>query len=251
MADTVRQLTKEGINAFRDYIEASRRGENPGPVPSHLLYGSPYSESLTQQIEIEKEQFYTKYEAAIYFSGVFENLDQDEISYNGGLWSWISLYYIDELLENKIVGKGKLNSHDCYILNVEQGNLDWRKYTYHLLAVPFYLYKRYGEEAKMLLTGPIGSRKQLTFQIVGRQKFSRSHEFIKLVNRLYSDSNGNTRPLVTSSLDNRSKVVPGDLGRLFTVFQQLEFTYDIFNMPCENIIEFLPTEFDEWLDSDG
>jgi len=110
MADIVRQLAQEGIDAFRDYIDATRRGENRGPTPSHLLYGSPYSESLRQQVEIERGKFTTKYEAAVYFNRVFNNLDQEEISYNAGLWSWLSLYYLDELSQLNANGARKLKS---------------------------------------------------------------------------------------------------------------------------------------------
>lgn len=246
MADIVRQLTKEGMNAFRDYIQATRRGEDCGLAPPYLLYSSSYSESLQQQIEIEKEQFYTKYEEAVYFSKVFKNFNHDEISYNGGLWSWLSLYYLDELLQSQSGRRGKLNAPNNYILEVEEGKLNWRGYAFHLLATPFYIYRCHGEKSKMLLTGPVGSRKQLTFQIVGRQQFASSGEFIELVNRLYEDNSGNTKPGVTAGL--AGKANPGDLSRLFLLFQQLELTYDIFNMPCEKMVELLPSEFDKWLD---
>ena len=141
MADIVRQLTKQGINAFRDYIQNNRR-VNPAPVPPHhLLYQNTYSESLSQHIEVERNQFYTKHEAATYLHRVFANFDQAEISYNGGLWSWISLYYLEELLSAKTLGKNRLNAPDNYILEVEQGDLKWREYSHHLLVTPFYLYR--------------------------------------------------------------------------------------------------------------
>jgi len=118
MADIVRQLTQEGIDAFRDYIDATRRGENSGPTPSHLLYESLYSKSLSQHVEIERGKFTTKYEAAVYFSRVFENIDQEEISYNAGLWSWLSLYYLDELSQSNANGTRQLKAFYCYILAV-------------------------------------------------------------------------------------------------------------------------------------
>lgn len=241
MPDIVRQLNKTGMDAFRNYIQASRLG-NLAPTPYHLLYESRYSESLRQHIEIDRNQFYTKYETATYLTRIFVNLDQNEISYNGGLWSWISLYYLEELLKAKILGKNKLNAPDNYILEVEQGNLKWREYSHHLLATPFYLYRRHGEEARMLLTGPIGSRMALAFEIVARQQFARSREFIKLVNRIYSDSHGKMKRGASSSK------TPGSVHRLIRIFQQLEFTYDIFDMSCEKMIKLLPPEFNEWLD---
>ncbi len=242
MADIVRQLTKQGIDAFRDYIQNNRRAD-PAPVPPyHLLYQNTYSESLSQHIEVERNQFYTKYEAATYLHRVFENFDQAEISYNGGLWSWISLYYLEELLSAKTLGKNRLNAPDNYILEVEQGDLKWREYSHHLLVTPFYLYRRHGEEARMLLAGPIGSRMDITFEIVSRLQFARSHEFIKLVNRLYFNSQGKMKR-------GASKHNPGSVRRLISVFQQLELTYDIFNMSCEKMIDLLPPEFDKWLDT--
>lgn len=244
MSDVVRQLTKAGTDAFRGHIQACRRGE-AAPHPHHLLYRSPYSESLRQHVEIERNRFRTKYEAATYLAGIFAELDQSEISYNGGLWSWLGLYYLEELLEAKISGKNRLNAPDNYILEVEQGDLEWREYVYHLLATPFYLYRRHGEDAGILLTGPIGSRMQLMFQIVARPQFARSREFVKLVNRLYSDGRGNMKRGATSDMNK-----PGSIYRLIRIFQQLELTYDIFDMSCEKMIGLLPPEFDGWLDSE-
>lgn len=241
MADIVRQLTQEGIDTFRDYIEATRRGENRGPTPSYLLYGSPYSESLSQQVEIERRQFRTKYEAAVYFSRVFNDLDQEEISYNAGLWSWLSLYYLDELSQSNANGTRKLKASYCYILAVEQGTIRWGQHRNHLLAAPFSVYKRHGKDARMLLKGSVASNQELTSQIVERQQFSQSREFIKLVNRLYSDGNGN----IKSGAIVRTK--PGSLFRLFAVFQQLEVNYDIFNMTRDQMMKLLPPEFNEWL----
>ena len=244
MSDTVCQLSKAGMDAFRDYIQASRRGDTVTP-PYHLLFQSPYSEPLIQHAEIERNCFYTKYEAVTYLAGVFADLDQREISYNGGLWSWISLYYLEELLETKIQGKTKgINAPDNYILEVEQGDLKWREYSHHLLASPFYLYRCHGDEARMLLAGPIGSRMELTFEIVARLQFARSREFIKLVNRLYSDDHGKMKRGASH------KGTSGSIHRLIKIFQQLELTYDIFDMSCEKMIELLPPEFDEWLDSE-
>jgi len=237
MADIVRQLTQEGIDAFRDYIDATRRGENPGPTPSHLLYGSPYSESLSRQVEIERGQFITKYEAAVYCSRVFNNLDQEEISYNAGLWSWLGLYYLDELSQSNANGTRQLKSSDCYILAAVQ-----LKQHRHRLAAPFSVYKRHREDAKMLLKESVASDPELTSQIVERQRFSRSRGFVKLVNGLYFDDNGNRK----SGSIVRTK--PGSLFRLFAVFHQLEFNYDIFNMTRDQMIKLLPPEFDEWLE---
>ena len=244
MPDIVRQLTKAGTDAFRDYIQASRRGE-PASPPYHLLYQSPYSESLSRHVEIERNRFYTKYEAATYLAGVFADLDQSETSYNGGLWSWISLYYLEELLEAKISRKKQLNAPDNYVLEVEQGDLKWGEYCHHLLATPFYLYRSHGEEARMLLAGPVGSRMALTSEIVARMRFARSREFIRLVNRLYSDGRGNMKRGAASG-EKRA----GSVHRLIRIFQQLELTYDVFDMNCEKMIKLLPPEFDEWLDSE-
>lgn len=245
MADIVRQLTQEGIDAFRDYIEATRRGENRGPIPSYLLYGSPCSESISQQVEIEQRQFITKYEAAVYFSRVFENLDQEEISYNAGLWSWLSLYYLDELSQSNANGTRKLKASYCYILAVEQGTIRWGQHRNHLLAAPFSVYKRHGEDARMLLKVSVASNPTLTSQIVERQQFSRSRGFIKLINWLYFDGSGNLKP---GSVAKTKPTKPGSLFRLFAVFQQLEVNYDIFNMTRDQMMKLLPPEFDEWLE---
>ena len=100
------------------------------------------------------------------------------------------------------------------------------------------------EEAGILLKGPIGSRMQPMFRIVARPRFARSQEFVKPVDRLYSDGRGNVKRGAASDTNE-----PGSIHGPIRTFQRLELTCDIFDMSCEKMIGLLPPEFDGWLDS--
>ena len=245
----VRKLTDGGIEKFRKFID-DRRGEDKIYSSKELLamlevyHEEPLSEPFEKDIKIEKNKFNTKYELAKYFSEKFRDVPSEYIAYNRHLWTWLSIFYLDELLANKIGRrKGKFNQPNNYILEVDdKGKLIWKDYSYHLLATPYYLYRQHSDVVKILLNFPSGSKSEFMHETVSRQQFTNSRTFMKLINKLYNDGNDNTKPRSLGL----HKPGPGTLLRLITVIRQLEKNYDVFHMPPDKLLSLLPSEFHRW-----
>ena len=76
---------------------------------------------------------------------------------------------------------------------------------------------------------------QPMFRIVARPRFARSREFVKPVDRLYSDVRGNVKRGAASDTNEQGSV-HGPTG----TFRRPELTCDIFDMSCEKMIGPLP-----------
>src|SRR4051794_31884594 len=92
----VRQLTEAGIAAFRQYLEGLSAGTT-GPPPTHLLTAEEMSAPLGADVEVECRAFTSKRDAAEYLVSRLAGLDRAEVDNNGGLWSWLSLFYFDQV----------------------------------------------------------------------------------------------------------------------------------------------------------
>src|SRR5437870_2944382 len=92
----VRKLTEGGIAAFREYVEVLAAGGSDAP-PIGLLTDAHTSEPLTAAPDLEGRTFASKREAAGYLQVQLAGLDRQEIDHNLGLWSWISLFYFDQV----------------------------------------------------------------------------------------------------------------------------------------------------------
>ncbi len=236
MGDAIRILNEEGLAKFKEYLQELREGSTREP-PYELLTDPWYSSKMPGGIEVEKITFPNKKEAAKYFFEKFHFLPHSQIDQNVGLWSWLSLYYFEQVCPKNKLGR-RIPGRDCrHILD-----LDYRRYYYHLLIGPYNIYRIHGEEAPLLLYGPIYETSRYYLELSARQGFITNKGIIKAANLLYFDAE-NGKPRRGAALTIRK---PGALIRFIDVIQQLDLTYDLYSMTGEEIVALLPQEFDEW-----
>lgn len=239
MADIIRQFTQTGIDEFKKYILNSRQGTGLEPIPYHLLWDNKFSVEFSYLIEIERNQFDTGYESAQYFAELFRDVDYNEIGYKSGLWSWLSLYYLEELLEKRRDPTAPIYLPRNYILfnDIDPG--------YHKLVAPCQFYRTHREESRLLLSWPVGNTQKLADLVMRNYTIARSVEMVKVVNLLYIDDTGKIKVNASGNIIETRK--QGSFTRLSQVCEQLSQTYDIYNMERDKIIALLPDEFDSWL----
>src|SRR5581483_8832654 len=92
----VRELTQVGIDQFRQYLVGLSTGASD-PPPRHLLTGEDTSAPLAGNAEVEERIFASKREAAEYLVSCLAGLDRVNVDHNSGLWSWLSLFYFDQV----------------------------------------------------------------------------------------------------------------------------------------------------------
>ena len=100
----------------------------------------------------------------------------------------------------------------------------------------------HGEEAPILLCGPVASPGDFNEQLASRLEFVTNKGVIQAANALYYDPDRGKHKRRASP--NWRK--PGTLRRFVDVVQQLDLTYDLYSMSGEEILELLPSEFDRY-----
>src|SRR5438093_6150059 len=92
----VRSLTPSGVEQFRQYLERLAAGAAE-PPPVHLLTDEPSSQALTGHAEVELHVFASKQAAAEHLTERLGGLHRTEVDHSVGLWSWLSLFYFDQV----------------------------------------------------------------------------------------------------------------------------------------------------------
>lgn len=235
MGDLLRVLNEKGIEKFREYLNELREGSTEDP-PRELLTDPWFSSKMPGEVKVEKRTFANRQEAAKYLFELFQIFSQAQIDQNIGLWSWLSLYYFDEVCPKNNVGR-RIPGHDSrHILD-----LDYRRYYRHLLIGPYYVYRLHGWPVSILLYGPLHKPSKYYEELSSRKEFITNKGVIEAANKLYFDDAAG-KPKRGGS----SNKGPGTLLRFIDVIKQLDLTYDLYSMTGEEIMALLPSEFDEW-----
>jgi len=234
MADVVRRLTDPGTERFRGYLQGLREGSRAQP-PRSLLADPKTSEPFAPELPIEKRTYETRLEAARYLSRVFDGISclQEDI----GLWTWLSLFYFEQVCPAKPDGTRSPGRDYRHIL--EPGYLRGHR---HLLGGAFLVYGLHGEQAALLLCTKVHQENMFHHELASRQIFISNPSIIQAANLLYLDPRRG-RPKRGAQDPKRA---PGTARRFVDVLQQLDVNYDLYSMSPDAIVRLLPPEFDKW-----
>jgi len=237
MGGSVRTLNEKGIQKFREYLIDIREGSIQ-PPPRDILSSSVYSSDLDNSIEVEDILFSDKYEMAKFFNSRFYMLSHSKIDRNAGFWSWLALYYFNQLCPPNNSGKRSPGQDYRYILE-----LDYRRYYRHLLVGPYNIFLIHEDRVPLLLSGAIDKSSKYYEELSSRQGLITNRGVIEAANLLYFDSK-QRKPKRGAAVTSRK---PGTLMRFIDVIQQFDLTHDLFSMTGEEVLALLPSEFDEWI----
>jgi hypothetical protein len=232
---SLRCLSNDGIDRFREYIQAVK--ENPyAPRPD--LNIEPYSDEFQPRMEIhETKIFSTRLELAEYLKNSFEEsgIERNVLIGKNDLWSWLAYLWFDQLCPVKN-GIRKVRETAKYICSSH-----YTDYYRHLVAAPYIIYELHGSNSKLFLHNPLYEHNDFIEQFASKQYIISNKNLIEVAHRLYWDEV--TKQPKTSA---QSKKRSGNHIRLKKVFDQLELTYDIYSMTGDEIIDILPEEFNDW-----
>ncbi|MCA1733376.1 MAG: hypothetical protein LC732_07200 [Acidobacteria bacterium] len=231
----VRRLTEGGIARFRELLTLLRGGM-PMPHAPAILFDDTLTERVRSDLLIEPRRFATKYDAAVYLREALRPIDRGELASDAGLWSWLALFYFDQLVPPAEDGTRKPRADYHYVPD-ESHAYGLR----HLLAGPYRIVAQHGEAARLILRTPLHRFGSLLFQLTWRQELMRNRAVVELIDRLYFDAKSG-RPKRGATRSEKD----GSVQRLFAVLAQLEVNYDLHGMTAAQIVELLPPEFDAW-----
>jgi hypothetical protein len=235
---SIRKFNDTGIEQFRRYLAELREGST-APPPFRLLVDPRTSEPIDVDAEIENRKFSTRLELARYLDDALADLENGRIETDAYLWSWLSLFYFDQVCpadNNSIRKPGRDYRHI-----LEPG------YPYghnHLLAGAYLVYSVYGlgdSLSKLLLSTPLHTESGFHHQFAQRQSIITNKGLLEAANILYFSTEDN-KPKFGAIAPNN----PGTLYRFIDIIQQLDLNYDLYSMSGGEVIELLPDEFNKW-----
>ena len=227
----LRKLNEKGVRVFRDYLRGIRAGVEFQSNPA-LLYVDEFSSPVTPRMEVSARRFARKFDVAAYLAGVLHPIETPALMADVGLWSWLALFYFDQLSPIGADGKRRPREDYHYIPGDERRGRDR-----HLLAGPYRLYRMHGEHARVLLYPAVHQHGSFVYDLGYRRDFLTNRGLIEAIDRLYW--NARTRRPKRGALADRA----GSLRRLIAVLQQLELNYDLYGMSASEIVALLPAEF--------
>jgi hypothetical protein len=238
----VRSLNDRGMEAFREFLRRIRDGAEFQESPA-LLYADDTSRPLARAIRIEPQTFASKFDAASYLAGILAPLESPALAGDAGLWSWLALFYFDQLSPIGADG-GRRPRHDYHYIppspSTGSKTSNWTR-DRHLLAGPYKLYRMHGRHARLLLYPPVHQHGRFVYDLGWRHDLITNRGLVEAIDTLYWNPKTN-RPRRGATMPS----LPGNLRRLITVAQQLDFNYDLYGMTASEILALLPAEFDEW-----
>lgn len=235
----VRRFTEKGIEEFRKYLSNLRSGATATP-PHELLTDPNGSEPVPGSAEVVQQTFNTRLGAAKYFDEALSGLEIDSIETDVGLWSWLSLFYFDQVCPPGKDGSRKPGRDYRHIL--EPG---YRHGHRHLLGGAYLLYTTYELDetlCRLLLYTPPSVESKFHHELAARQSLVTNPGVMEAASLLYfHEKEKRPKPAALSK-----KQKPGAFFRFIDVIQQLDLTYDLYSMTGKEVLELLPGEFERW-----
>ncbi len=244
----LRKLNERGIEKFLEFLHSVPNNPNLS-APRDLLNHSETSiEVEGEEIEIDEKQFGSRYAAAEYLFQKLNRVGISGISEDRGIWSWLALFYFDELCPPKKGGDRKPGQDARWVPEKSA-----RRYYRHLLAGPYRIYKAHSSNpqcASIVLCGPLHEPGEIVENLASRQDLITNAALLSTASNLYIDA---STGLPKKGAASRVKIVtgkrrgrPGTVLRMIDVIQQLDVVWDIFAMSPHAIAQILPREFDKF-----
>jgi hypothetical protein len=239
----LRKFTDKGLEQFRGYLHKLGEG-SPAELPLHLLTDPEFSKPMRGGVQLEHAQFVSRLDLARFLDQTFEELPErpDKLVNDVHLWSWMSLFYFDQVCPANDNGRRKPGRDYRHI--PEPGYPNGHR---HLMVGPYLVYTVYGwgdELSKLLLQTALSIESHFHHQVATRQSFITNRGIMEALHILYYDDAHN-KPKRGPIMN---KNASGSLYRFIDVIQQLDVTYDLYSMSGPKIVSLLPTEFTHWLD---
>lgn len=231
----VRQFRQTGIEAFQAFL-ASCREDPEIEIPDDLLDDDALSTAVSPPVTAEPREFIERADAVEYLGEVLAPLPEHDVANNAGLWSWLALFYFDEVCPIR-EGRRRVKNDYHYIFEPKNSRHFYR----HLLFIAWRIHLISPRPNRLFLHAPVSSLDKVTTEVMKRLYLTRIPCIFEVLDRLYWDDE---RERARAGIVQANTVRPGDLiHRLPIRIQQLEKTYDLYSLDADQMIELLGEEF--------
>jgi len=236
----IRRFNDRGIDQFQSMLSAIRKCPTTKPDWS-LCEDIRFTDRNLPPIYIDRPGFATKRDAAVYLRRLLEPITDRQLERDGGLWTWLSLYFLDDICPLDKNGERRVLNDYHYIYFPT--NMRW--HYRHLLSISWRILLRAAPYDRLFLDTPINSLQSVVENTVRNLYLTRIPCIYMVLERLYLDpSTGKVKPRAIGP-----HVFEGDLSyRLPRKLRQLEKTFDLHSLSADQLFELLGSEFTPWLE---
>ncbi len=234
----LRRFNDEGINRFKWFLDDLRR-EPTRAVPVDILENPEMSVEIPSVLDVEAMIFKSRMDAAQYLNRTLANVGDIDVSSSVGLWTWLTVFFFDQVCPPDHAGRRKVGENARYIPEVANS----RRYYRHLLAGPYLIYRAHRDapdRALVLLCGSVETPGDIVESFAGSQEIITNPKTVALATEIYFDRA--SRKFKRGAAGKG----PGAARRLAAVLNQFDVTWDLHWMPPEAILAMLPKEFDKF-----
>ena len=234
----LRRFNSDGISAFITYRTRLSLEANL-PPPMQMLDDPALTEEIPGTIDVIKKTFTTRLEVGRFMDELLEQSGIALPEHDRGLWSWLTLFYFDEVCPPD--GNGNRDPQDEARLVPLLDN--HQRFYRHLLVGPYLIVRAHRdnpERALALLCNPLWKPGEIVEQLASRKELVTNRGVVELATRLYYDTSKQTFKRGAGSS------VRGAARRLAALLNQLDLTYYLYGMSADEVMGLLPKEFDRF-----
>lgn len=235
----LRRLNEEGIRRMEAFLD-SLTTQTTEPYPESLLTDPATSDALEVQIEVERRSFPRRFELAQYLYQRLSGSGLREPERDAGLWAWLALFWFDQLSPAEPDGCRSPGERARWIPRIDSA----RRYYRHLLLGVYAVYLPYADTPDLveaLLCDALPTATSEKFRLFAEnQRLLNCPAALRISRLLYYD--GERRRLRRGA----GRKDQGGLRRLVAFLDQLDRTYDLQLLSPHDLLDLLPTEFDEF-----
>src|SRR5262249_4288076 len=173
-----RRFNQSGIQAFRLFL-ASCRESSGATLPRHSLEDDALTESVKPEIRLQPRNFTSRRDASAYFHTMLKQLPPQEVAVDSGLWTWMSLFFFDEVCP-VINGRRRLKNDYSYIFEPKNPHHYYR----HLLFLAWYVGRIASGYNRLYLDVPLSGLDEVTRIVMGGLYLTRIPCLFEVLDRL-------------------------------------------------------------------
>jgi len=231
----VRQFNDEGIRQFGRFLAACRENPRAQP-PQELLEDRRLSTAVAPAVDVQQLALPKREDAARLLTQLLEPLGEKAVAQNAGLWTWLSLFFFDQVCP-AAGGQRHVKNDYHYVYEPLNPRHSYR----HLLFIAWRVQKVAAPHTRLFLNGPLSTLDKMTSEVFKRLYLIRIRCIFEVLERLYWDPQ---RSKPRSGVVDSRTAKRGDLThRLPIRIRQLEMTYDLLELNADQLLELLGDEF--------
>jgi hypothetical protein len=234
----LRRFNSDGVMALVTYRSRLALEPNLTP-PIQTLEDPALTEEIPGAIEVPKRGFETRLDAGRFLNELLEHSGITLPENDRGLWSWLTMFYFDELCPADGNGNRDPKGEERLIPLLD----NYQRFYRHLLVGPFLIVRAHRdkpERAIAMLCNPIWQPGEIAGQLAASKELVTNRGVVELATRLYYDVE---RKSFKRGAGSKTRGAP---RRLADLLNQLDLTFYLYGMSADELLGLLPKEFDRF-----